>query len=536
MSSIRRNKDRSNSKNKDRSNAKIEDRLSARKKSGIKAIKDLTKQKIETIGKIIEENETFLLKQFEVRCAPLAEPLDQSQLDEYLKIHLQDPINLATQNAISAVPISWLAEDRKYVSQIDYAYSHIPEKCPKPTSQDNSGRCWLFASLNTIRYDMINKFNLNDTFELSEAYLFFFDKIERSLYFLEKMVEFRERPVHDVLVNGMITFFAPTTDGGTWAFFANLISKYGIVPKSCYGEGQNSRDTDSMNEFLYAKLGEYTTEIRDSELSDDELQQKIRGEYMPEIYSLMVKFMGEPPKEFDWNYHEVGEGFEDVYQRGTYRSVKSLTPIKFYLDFVEPDLNLSRKVVLRHDPRDRSPDYRTYDVEHFGAMVGGRPNIALTVPWDVLSATAARAVMDGKQLWFSADVGKSFSFEHGILSTEAYDYEKVLNTSFAKNKAADLDVRISSPTHAMVLVGVDVEDEDPEKVKKWKVENSWGEHSGGMDPGYLMMTQEWFSRYGYEIVVDMDYLDDETKTAFEKYEFDPIYLPFNDAFGAVAKR
>ncbi len=511
------------------------DRLRAKKKSGVKAIKDDMKQKIQTLGKVFKQTEDLLINQFEVRCAPLADPLTQFELDEYSRMHLDDPINLATQNAIASAPLDWLAEDRKFVSQIDYAYSHLPDKCPKPTCQDNSGRCWLFASLNTIRYNMIDKFNLSDTFELSEAYLFFFDKLERSLFYLEKMIEVRDKPIHDTVVNGMVTYFAPTTDGGTWSFFVNLISKYGIVPKSCYGEGLNSQDTTNMNEFLFAKLGEFAMEIRDTEATDEELQKKVRDEYMPEIYSMMVKFLGEPPQKFDWNYHEVGDGFEDVRQRGTYQSVKDLTPLKFYSELVEPDLRPDTKVVLRHDPRDRFPDYRVYDVEHFGAMVGGNPDIAMSVPWEVLSAIAARAVMDGKQVWFSADVDKSMSYEHGILSTEAYDFERILNTKFVKDKGADLDVRISAPTHAMVLVGVDVEDEDPDQVKKWKVENSWGEHSGGMDPGYLMMTQEWFSRYGYEVVVDLEYLDDQTREAFEKYQFHPIHLPFNDAFGAVAR-
>lgn len=520
MSSVERNKDR----------------LKAKKKSGVKKIKEIVKQKTNEIGKALKSSGDLLIKQFEARCAPLGDPLTPEQLEAYSQVHLEDPVNLATQNAIASTPIVWLAEDRKFVSQIDYAYSHLPEKCPRPTCQDNSGRCWLFASLNTIRYSMIEKFNLNETFELSEAYLFFFDKVERSLFYLEKMIEVRDRPIHDTVVNGMITYFAPTTDGGTWSFFVNLITKYGIVPKSCYGEGYNSRDTEGMNEFLFAKLGEFAMEIRSSKETDEELQKKVRFEYMPEIYSMMVKFLGEPPKQFSWNYHEVGEGFEDIRQRGTYRSVKDLTPDKFYTELVEPDLRPDTKVVLRHDPRDRFPDYRVYDVEHFGAMVGGQPDIALSVPWEVLSAAAARAVMDGKQVWFSADVGKSMSYEHGILSTEAYDFERVLNVKFAKDKADDLDVRISAPTHAMVLVGVDVEDEDPERVKKWKVENSWGEHSGGMDPGYLLMTQEWFSRYGYEVVVDLEYLDDKTREAFEKYQFDPIHLPFNDAFGAVARR
>jgi bleomycin hydrolase len=257
---------------------------------------------------------------------------------------------------------------------------------------------------------------------------------------------------------------------------------------------------------------------------------------MYEIYTLMVKFMGEPPGEFDWCFHQVGDTFEGIRERGTFQAVRGLTPMKFYNEYVAPEMHLEDKIVLRHDPRARSEYYRTYQVKHFGSMVGGQPETVLNVPWDVLSRTAAKAVMAGDQLWFSADVQKSMSYEHGILSTEAFDYESLLDTKFMDDKALALDMRMSAPTHAMVLVGVDVEENDPDRVKKWKVENSWGESSGGEDPGYFLMTQDWFTKYGYEVVVDIKHVDSEVREAYLKYEFDPIYLPYNDAFGAVAKR
>jgi len=510
--------------------------MEAKKQLGIDVIKSKIKTKLDSVNHLFIETEKHLVNEYLTRCVPIADPISDEQLEQYSQLHTQDPVNLATENALANVPVSWLAEDRKYISQVNYAYSHIPDRCPKPTQQAQSGRCWLFASLNTIRHHIITNFNLNDCFELSEAYLFFFDKVERSLFFLEKMLEFRDKPIHNIIVNGMTSFFSPVTDGGTWSFFINLINRYGILPKSCYGEGFNTYDTSEMNEFLYAKLGQFAMEIRSSELEDDVLQKKIKDVYMSEIYSLMIKFLGEPPKTFDWNYHEAGESFEDGRQRGTFQTVKDLTPMNFFLDYVELDLQLSKKVVLRHDPRLTSPYYRTYHVKHFGAMVGGKPDIVLNVPWEVLSSTAAHAVMDGQQLWFAADVNKSMSYEHGLLSTEAFNYERILNTAFPVDKATSLDVRISAPTHAMVLVGVDVLDEDPKQVRKWKVENSWGEHGGGEDPGYLMMTEEWFKKYGYEIVVDIDYLDEQTRDAYIKYEFEPILLPYNDAFGAVARR
>jgi aminopeptidase C len=41
-----------------------------------------------------------------------------------------------------------------------------------------SGRCWLFATTNVLRYNIMKKLNLKE-FELSQSYLFFYDKSVR---------------------------------------------------------------------------------------------------------------------------------------------------------------------------------------------------------------------------------------------------------------------------------------------------------------------------------------------------------------------
>lgn len=507
-----------------------------RSRKGVQAIKKQVKLEKETIMNVINKYEIDAYKEYQQRSVPGADPLTDEELLDYAAAYNLNPINTATQNSLSAVPISWLAEDRKYLQKIDYAYSHLPECCPRATYQASSGRCWLFAALNTMRHQMIKNLKLNDHFELSEAYLFFFDKIERALFYLEKMVEFRDAPVNDTVVHGMMSYCNPTTDGGTWSFFTNLISKYGIVPKSCYGENFNSNSTGEMNEILQTKLGQFTSLIRSATVSDKVLQKRIRSEYMPEIYSLMVKFLGEPPRTFDWKYHETADTFESIRERGPYKCERNLTPMRFYLNYIEPDADLANKIVLRHDPRDSSEYYKSYYVEHFGHMVGGTPDIAFNVPWEVLSRTAAQSVMNGQQLWFAADVCKNFNNDHGVLSTEAFNYDSVLDTELGLSKGSSLDNRVSYPSHAMVLVGVDVINNSADEVVKWKVENSWGESSGGADPGYLLMTQTWFEQYGYEVVVDINALDEDTTLAYKEHKFNPIALPYNDAFGAVARR
>lgn len=63
----------------------------------------------------------------------------------------------------------------------------------KPISnQKNSGRCWLFATLNVMRLPFAKSLNIEE-FEFSQSYLFFWDKIERCNYFLNNIVETTKR-------------------------------------------------------------------------------------------------------------------------------------------------------------------------------------------------------------------------------------------------------------------------------------------------------------------------------------------------------
>jgi bleomycin hydrolase len=290
-----------------------------------------------------------------------------------------------------------------------------------------------------------------------------------------------------------------------------------------------------MNDILMRKVAEYVAEIRSSKLSSTTLRKRLMDKWMPEIYSLIAKFMGEPPQEFTWRYHEAGESYEGTRHKGEYCQVEGLSPRAFYEHYVEPEFQIKRKVVLRHDPRDSTETNRTYAVQHFGGMVGGHPDISLAVDWDTFSLAAAKSILNDKPVWFAADVCKDFDPYRSLLSTEAYDYQSILGTTLGVPKKESIRTRISEPSHAMALVGVDLRDDDPNQVRKWKVENSWGE-CGQDDPGYLMMTQEWFQRYGFEVVVDLGLLDEETQQAYMKYECDPIYLPYNAPFGAVARQ
>lgn len=66
--------------------------------------------------------------------------------------------------------------------------------------------------------------------------------------------------------------------------------------------------------------------------------------------------------------------------------------------------------------------------------------------------------------------------------------------------------------------------------ERWRVENSWGSDSG--NSGYLMMTDQWFSEFVYEVVVDKRHVPQEIIDILQQ---DPVVLPPWDPMGALAQ-
>ena len=71
-----------------------------------------------------------------------------------------------------------------------------------------------------------------ESFELSQAYLFFWDKLEKANYFLESVIETADEDLDSRLLVELLKM--PVSDGGQWDMVANLVKKYGLVGGSRY--------------------------------------------------------------------------------------------------------------------------------------------------------------------------------------------------------------------------------------------------------------------------------------------------------------
>ena len=82
----------------------------------------------------------------------------------------------AARNAVADHDVLEIVKDRNVIQNMSHTYSNKISKEGKCTSQKSSGRCWIFALCSVIRNGMMKKYNLPTDFEISQSFLFFYDK------------------------------------------------------------------------------------------------------------------------------------------------------------------------------------------------------------------------------------------------------------------------------------------------------------------------------------------------------------------------
>ncbi|KMY81678.1 aminopeptidase C [Leuconostoc mesenteroides subsp. dextranicum] len=387
----------------------------------------------------------------------------------------------------------------------------------KVANQKQSGRCWMFAALNTMRHDIKDRFHISDEFQLSQSYTLFWDKFEKANYFYENVLKTATEPLDSRRVAFLLT--TPQQDGGQWDMIVSIIEKYGLVPQSIYPESKASSATTELNNTLNTLLRHDATVLRGlgaQQASKDKISNA-RNEMLANVYRLLSLTLGEPPVQFDFEYRDELHNFHVERQ---------LTPQDYYQKFVSWDLDEYISVI--NAPTADKPFDATYNVDMLGNVVGGRDVKHLNVDINKMKASAISQLKDGQSVWFGVDMGPQVDRESGLMASGIFASDDLFNVDSTMTKAQRLDYGESLMTHAMVLTGVDLDEND--QPTKWKVENSWGEKVG--KKGYFTMSDDWMSEYAYQIVVKKEYLSSELVNIYDNSK--PTLLSPWDPMGALA--
>ncbi|WP_261368959.1 C1 family peptidase [Mycoplasma struthionis] len=148
--------------------------------------------------------------------------IDEKLLEKFEKNYDSKLENKVIENAIFKNGIKATSTVNEVVKKHNYQFS-VEVNTPSVTNQKSSGRCWIFAALNSVRIKLMKELNL-EALELSQNFLHFYDKLEKANVYLtwiyEKGLELdnEDRLFRHFNAN-------PISDGGYWEFFTGLIKK-----------------------------------------------------------------------------------------------------------------------------------------------------------------------------------------------------------------------------------------------------------------------------------------------------------------------
>lgn len=363
------------------------------------------------------------------------------------------------------------------------------------TWQQRSGRCWLYAVLNILRERVSETCNL-DKFELSANYLSFYDKLEKANNFLELVIENARKPLNDRMMEYVL---GGVGDGGYWDMAADLVAKYGVVPAWVMPETWQSTHTAKFLDLLNTLLRKDAVRLRELVAAGGDVQGT-KEAMLEEVYRMECAAFGEPPQRFCFEYRD---------KDNVYHCDRELTGRSFLEKYVGDVL--SDYITVTNHPTHGLP-MNLYYVFHYMGSMANRDVVNLNLTAEEMEELAVKQLRDGEPVWFGCDSGAYGDREKGVWDPDSLDYAGLMGgVDFTLSKGDRLEYHDSFATHAMILVGVNFDENGvPDR---WKIENSWGEEVG--KKGYFVCSEKYFREYVYEVIVRRKHLTDAQRALLE---------------------
>ncbi|MBQ1512689.1 MAG: C1 family peptidase [Erysipelotrichaceae bacterium] len=421
----------------------------------------------------------------------MSKEITDALLKKFAGEYENDPVQKAVRRALYRTKLNDAALVQENEGKVADRFS-IDIKTLPVTNQRQSGRCWIFSALNTLREDTAKKLKL-EKFEFSQNYIAFWDKLEKINFYMESVIELADKEWDDRTLDWINRW--GVSDGGQWDMFTALVEKYGLVPKDAMPETASSNATRTINTLTNRRLRRFCADVKAAAGDKDDIEA-LKEDCLNELYRMQCSCFGVPPKKFDFEY---------VDKDNKYHCVKDLTPKAFFKKYV--DWDFTDYASLIHSPTDDKPYYKRYTVKYLGNVVGKKVK-HLNLPLDEFKKAVIDQLKDGKVVWFGSDCSPFGDRQGGFWAPESFDFDSLFNIDFSITKEDALNSRESAMNHAMVITGVNL---DGDKPTKWKIENSWGDEIA--HKGYFVASDEWFDRYVYQAVVNKKYLSNKAMKA-----------------------
>ncbi|CRK87633.1 CLUMA_CG001429, isoform A [Clunio marinus] len=373
-----------------------------------------------------------------------------------------------------------------------------------------SERSWISTYHKIMSSSFSNHLNIEE-FQFSDEYFYYWDRIERSYYFLDKIISMAQKgeELSDRLLTHLLS--DPLPQGGNFSLIVNIIEKHGVMPRINFLKSPNVETVNRMNLILKSKLREFAKLVYDDislQVSEVSVQATMHSQ-MTEIYNIVGICIGIPPETFQWEYKD---------EEKRIKSVGSITGHDFYQKYVKNTFNLDDKVCVINDPRSTNQYEKTYTAECLGNIVDGHSVNLINQPIHVLIDLVVKSLKSGEAVWFISEVSKRFSNSCDMKNLEIGNYKLLFDTEveLGLNKADRMTFGDFSTSMAMIITGVSYNSDGTPT--KFRVDND----SVNDEKKYLIMSKEWFEEFVIAIVIDKKHLNEDELNILDT---EPTSLP-----------
>lgn len=401
------------------------------------------------------------------------------------------------------------------LNKLPFKFNYALEEEVKITDQHHSGRCWIFAGLNVMRHAMIKQYKLDPSFELSQSWIYRWDKFEKCNTTLEYIYDLAKQNLNNTSLEYAALIPESMTDGGTWSMFTNIVNKYGVVPKDMYPDNKQAKHTSKMNGLLTTLVMQASNNIK-SDMTRQEFEE-LKKPILDKCYRIITLFLGNPLDTFVW-------AFKDKMLE------KSYTPLSFYQTIIKPLVNVDKYVNVCHFPVEElnsvlGVEY-THNVLYEGEDVKLNKHFYVNLDIEEIKSAVWKSIAKQRGVWFACDIGKYWLNKGTILDKNSSNIEDMFDIDFNASKRQGLMARTNIPNHAMMFSGVH---KNEKGFERWKVENSHGDDVG--TKGFITMSDKWFSEYVICAAVPIDCLSLKARKLLKQK---PKWLPFWSPLGTFA--
>ena len=348
--------------------------------------------------------------------------------------------------------------------------------------QGYSGYCWIYAGVAMLKDYLKSKYKIGN-YEFSYAYLQFYDKYEKMKYAVD--IIFDKKYDKDYFANDL-TFL--TSDKGNFEIFCSLINKYGIVPKRDMPDTYCVKKTFDINYVLHNYLINLINKIEKNEKMSKE-------KVLKDVHELLGDCYGVPP-----TIVKVNLSMEEV-----------ISPNEFYDKYLDRCLDEYVTISNYRDDEEyvnKSCCYKNrynFISRKKTTVINFNKNFFKKVIINQLKNNAtyiSMKIVDG-------------DLKKGIFDDKLYKLNDTLGLDVELDKTSFMKFKEGVSEHALMLVGVDIQNN---KVIKWKVRDN---NANVGESGYCIISNDWFDKYVCSVVVNKKTLN---KNILNNINEEPINL------------